>query len=315
MSRLLLSPASAPNTNTYNWTVPDDRSATVRVRVSDVNDSTVNDTSNADFKIDYYKFTWTLRDLLTNEQLTNISYTEKVTGSQTVSRQGAGLTSPVILESPYGFWTTTWSVTGYGDKAQNFEANADQSFTLFMETTVIHIWRAYSDFAYNSAVDRLDVSSWLERDGFVVSGATTVQVDIYDAGTLIKTLTNNTPTTAGFFNMSWMAPTGLVSGKVYTIITTITNASGALFKTPGSFTITVSKTLKDLETTVNSVLDKPISQVEAKLQRLLAGDNADANVIALLKAVLRGSLKANWQPRKLLSVRPRRTCRHPLQRF
>ena len=40
------------------------------------------------FKIDYYTITWTLRDLLTNESLTNISYTEKVTGSQTVSVKG-----------------------------------------------------------------------------------------------------------------------------------------------------------------------------------------------------------------------------------
>ena len=88
-----------------------------------------------------------------------------------------------------------------------------------METTVIHIWRAYSDFAYNSTVDRLDVSSWLERDGFVVSGATAVKIDIYDTGTLIKTLTSSAPTAAGFFNISWTAPTGLVSGKVYTIIT------------------------------------------------------------------------------------------------
>src|SRR3989449_971976 len=43
--------ASAPNTGTFAWTVPDDLSATVRVRVTNVNDSTVFDDSDANFKI------------------------------------------------------------------------------------------------------------------------------------------------------------------------------------------------------------------------------------------------------------------------
>src|SRR5437899_1668538 len=43
--------ASAPNTGTFAWTVPDDLSATVRVRVTNVNDSTVSDDSDANFKI------------------------------------------------------------------------------------------------------------------------------------------------------------------------------------------------------------------------------------------------------------------------
>src|SRR5207249_9138586 len=43
--------ASTPNTGSYAWTVPNDISATVRVRVSDVADSTVLDVSDADFKI------------------------------------------------------------------------------------------------------------------------------------------------------------------------------------------------------------------------------------------------------------------------
>ena len=239
--------ASTSNANTYGWAVPDDRSTTVRARVSEANDSTVYDASNADFKIDYYNFTWDLRDLLTNEQLTNLSYTETVTGSQSVSRQGAGLTAPVSLSSPYGFWTTTWSCTGYGDKAQNLEANSDQSFTLYMETTVIHIWRSYSEVAYISTTDTLSVSSWLERDGSVIPGVVSVKVDIYDLGTLIKTLASSTPNATGTFNLSW-TPTSLASGKVYTTITEITNATGAKFKTPGAFDITAAKRLEEMQT-------------------------------------------------------------------
>ncbi|MDD5466038.1 MAG: hypothetical protein PHP73_06860 [Candidatus Omnitrophica bacterium] len=265
---------STPNTNTYNWTIPDDRSTTVKVRVLDASDDTVNAVSAANFKIDYYTITWILKDLLTNEQLTNLSVVEKDTASlTTLNWQTAGQTSPVTHQTKYGLWTATWSCSGYGDKAQNYAANSDQTFTLYMETTVIHIWRTYSEFAYNSTGDRLDVSSWLERDGGVVSGAVSVKVDIYDAGVLIKTLTSNTPSEGGFFNLDW-APSGLSASKVYTTVTEITNASGAKFKTPGSFEITAAKRLEEMQTTVNSVLDKPMSQVNADLQATLAAQTA-----------------------------------------
>src|SRR2546425_432210 len=43
--------ASAPNTGTYSWIIPDAISATVKVRVSDPADSSANDVSDANFKI------------------------------------------------------------------------------------------------------------------------------------------------------------------------------------------------------------------------------------------------------------------------
>src|SRR5207244_9576178 len=43
--------ASAANTGSFSWTIPDSISNTVRVRVSDVTDATTNDISDANFKI------------------------------------------------------------------------------------------------------------------------------------------------------------------------------------------------------------------------------------------------------------------------
>ncbi|OLD78247.1 MAG: hypothetical protein AUG87_01935 [Candidatus Rokubacteria bacterium 13_1_20CM_4_70_14] len=43
--------ASTPNTGSYTWTVPNDVSGTVKVRVADAGDATVNDVSDANFKI------------------------------------------------------------------------------------------------------------------------------------------------------------------------------------------------------------------------------------------------------------------------
>src|SRR5438094_913203 len=48
---LVLITASAPGTGSFAWTVPDDLSSTVKVRVTDVRDLSVFDDSNAYFKI------------------------------------------------------------------------------------------------------------------------------------------------------------------------------------------------------------------------------------------------------------------------
>src|SRR5207245_6646388 len=47
----ILIAASTPNTGSFAWTVPNDISATVRVRVTDADDSTVIDGCNAHSKI------------------------------------------------------------------------------------------------------------------------------------------------------------------------------------------------------------------------------------------------------------------------
>jgi tetratricopeptide (TPR) repeat protein len=58
---------------------------------------------------------------------------------------------------------------------------------------------------------------------------------------------------------------------VYTIVTVITNASGAEFKTPTSFSITETKKLQDVENTVNRVLDRPITEVEDSITQMIVG--------------------------------------------
>ncbi|MCM8800523.1 MAG: hypothetical protein NC912_00695 [Candidatus Omnitrophica bacterium] len=334
-------------TGSYQWTIPnavlkDDKGMylnynAVKVRIIDPNDPPtqddpgVADVSDNNFKIDHYKITWKLYDLTTGEPLTNLSYTEKITGTDIVNRTGGGLTTPVILPTTYGTWTTTWIASGYGEKGQNFVADSDQSFTLFLETTVIHIWRAYSEFAYQPpeteppTPDILNISSWLERDGAVVSGAVVPDVYLYDGLSLIKRLTAikneddpqpgkitiyycqdiplgaveiwvgqredgtertvqdivnevapwivsqetiNESAFTGFFKQTW-TDTPLESGKVYNTITDIMNKSGAHFRTPGSFEITAAKSLQEMQATVNSVLNKPISEVSQELQEAL----------------------------------------------
>ncbi|MCX5708845.1 MAG: hypothetical protein NTY14_07775 [Candidatus Omnitrophica bacterium] len=264
--------ASVANSGSFNWVIPDDRSTTVKVRVLDASDETIYGTTPADFTIDYYNITWDVRDLLTNERLTNLSVSEKDTSTQQVGWQAVSLTAPLVHATPYGFWTTVWSATGFGDKGQNFTANSDQSFTVYLETSAVHIWQSSAEFTYDAISDNLKATAWLQRDGSVVQGAAKIGIYIYDdTGTPVSynavcdpqyynydsnadgekdqcnprpTLFSTTIDPSGYFYMTFPAPTGLQSGKVYAALVDIMNLSGAHFKTPTSFSITEAKQLQ-----------------------------------------------------------------------
>ncbi|MBW1926569.1 MAG: hypothetical protein JRI35_05120 [Deltaproteobacteria bacterium] len=285
--------ANTTPSNSYLWNIPDDRSTTVRVRVSDVRDETVNSISN-EFTIDYYTVEFSVIDLLTGEDLALLSLEatsnkgDDWIGDKMPGNPDAPLGSPVTFEWPYGSWSALWSKLEYGDKQVSFMLDRDLLLTdpawgwnpdplvedgagvIHLETLAIHIWRAYSDFAYDPVTDTLSVTSWLERDGFVVTGGKQADVYIYDptTGAELHHLTDTTRDSAGFFYTQWSG-TGLEAGKVYSTITDITNISDAHFKTPDSFSITEETKLQDVQNTVTTVLDKPISDVETGIQNKL----------------------------------------------
>ncbi|MBI3602550.1 MAG: hypothetical protein HY209_06650, partial [Candidatus Omnitrophica bacterium] len=366
------------NTGTFNWSIPNERTQTppfyvnVRVRVYDHNDHDVfaegptpQGGVNA-VKIDYYKITWDIRDLVTNQPIQGLSVND-TSGLDVppyyTNWVAQGLASPVSHYVRAGNWHAEWSQKDYGPIAEDYLVGWDPDAhiwrgdrTIFrtMETLVVHIWRAYSDFSYDTTADRLDITSWLERDGALVPGALLIDVGIYDGSERIKRKTvmvdetnnkhlfytdipdtvqmwigtrldNTDPNNpvqvtrtmadiindaapyktgeepipasfAGFFTQSW-SPTNytsggvpytkLQSGKVYAVVGNALIATGASFKTPVSFSVTIPATLDAVQkqisavaTTVTSMLDKPISQVDNNLRKLLAGTNANPDDIA-----------------------------------
>ena len=287
------------SSTSYAWYIPDDRAASVKVKVADIRDETVCSISNA-FKIDYYTIYFELHDMVTNAALTDLTVNgasdQKKPGTEDydtwkTSRDpnipGANLGSPVTVQLPYGNWSLTWSKDRYTDASAAFTLDHDllqNDLTWFnpnpeipskgyivMETTTVHIWRANANYAYVPTTDTLSVSAWLERDGFVVTGTTSATVNIYDpsTGNIIKQLSGASRDAVGFFNYTW-ANGGLVGSKVYNTIVDIINA-GNHYKTPGTFTVTQETKLQEVQDTVNSVLDKPISKVSQELQSALAG--------------------------------------------
>ncbi len=275
--------ANVVSPNSYPWSIPDDRSTTVKVRVSDVRDVTVNDISPADFTIDYYSISWVLRDLVTNEQMSQISVVstsdkgDEWNTDSMPNNPSAPLGSPVTVELPYGFWTCVWSKTGFGDKQYSFTADADQTLeTIYLETTAIHIWRAASEYTYNVELDELVITSWLERDGSVVTGAIDVTIDIYDdTGALFETLSTTTGNAAGFFTQTLPAPTGLEANIVYGTVTIINNASGATFRTPGSFSITEVKQLASTEAAIQELTNNTIPLFQSGIETAISDGVAE----------------------------------------
>jgi hypothetical protein len=134
-------------------------------------------------------------------------------------------------------------------------------------------------------IDRLDVTSWLERDGGLVTGGVYWDVKIYDGTTLIQTITNNSeawradlesnpysdpqaPDSTGCYRYTW-EDTTLAGGKVYTVVTRIQIGTGGTFTTPSSLTISEEESFQDLQDFISTQLDKPLSEVEQGVQDAL----------------------------------------------
>ncbi|MBI4323141.1 MAG: hypothetical protein HY596_02565, partial [Candidatus Omnitrophica bacterium] len=252
--------------NTYPWTIPNDQSATVKLRLADANDATNVFVDSAQFTIDLYQITFELRDLLTNNHIAALSANgSSSTGGYTWV---SSVSSPVTKGLQAGAWSVTFTKTGYADGGTTVVADSDKTVVLFMETNVVHVWESITDMAYNSTTDTVALSSTLRRDGITVSGATSCAVNVYDGATLIKTFSKaGAPDTAqGFYSFTWAAPSGLVTGKVYNVVTTIVNATGGSINTPRTFHITEIKKLQDVQDTINTKLDIPLSQVRSEVR-------------------------------------------------
>ena len=376
------------NDGSFSWVVPNERYSSppyyvpVKIRVYDHNDHDVyvqgpTPSNGVDkVKIDYYRIIWDIRDLVTNQPVAGLTVADDS------GWNAQGLSSPIVHYVPAGYWTAEWTHKDYGPISESYLTGWDTTASTYrkdrtifrtMETLVVHIWRAFSEFSYDVPTDKLSITSWLERDGSLVPGAQIIDVSIYDGNeriqrktTLVdevnnkllfhtaipdtvklwtgKRLNNNgTPLNpdddfeeerfmsnviadsapyktgeipipaafSGFFGQSW-SPTNhtaggvtqpkLQSGKVYTVVTYMGISTGATFKTPVSFSVTVPVSLKNVadavnqtQATVNSMLDKPISEVDANLRRILAGDNANVDDIAAqggIKGIVEDKLDA-----------------------
>jgi hypothetical protein len=102
---------------------------------------------------------------------------------------------------------------------------------------------------------------------------------------LVQTLTHNTepyrsdleldpyddpkgPDASGTYFITW-PNSGLLGGKVYTVVGRIQIGSGGTFNTPTSLDITMTKEFQDMQDLVDERLDIPMSQMRSEIQVIL----------------------------------------------
>jgi|GEM_PF-6435199 len=309
----------------YNWPIPDRVLKTpggqftvatdltglyqganmVKVRVADFGDPAVYTQSTNTFKLDYYKITWDVRDLLTNAPLSQLTVkASRDVDPNFVIWNQAGITTnpPAVKYFPFGTWVTAWSKTEYTDMSVTVTADGDKDYSqaplgpLFMQTSTVHIWTFTTGVTYDPDLDKLSVQGYLMRDGSLVPGPVQAFFKVIDAGVITTTVGSPTaanpkdakispqwgqgvvppyqagvhepasPDAAGYFLFTVNAPTGLVAGKPYIGQGEVLIGTGGVFKTPTPFDISTPATLEAVKDTVNTMLDKPLSQVETAIK-------------------------------------------------
>jgi len=218
--------ASTANTNSYSWTLPDIKSSTVKVRVSDADDSSVNDSSDAAFHIVYFTVRFSLMDYDTMQHLSDFSVSEP-----TMEWAESGLTSPITRTNiyPYGTYTTFFTKTNYIDNSATWSppksGTATYVVTVYLENSASAqvTWDAILTYSYAPADDSLNAVGSLQRKGKLVGttelersdmGPATLTVYEPDGSTIRKALVATAPNASGTYTFTY-ANTLFEAGKVY----------------------------------------------------------------------------------------------------
>jgi len=225
--------------------------------------------------MDYYNITWNLRDFLSNLPITGgLSVNDSSGWAQ------SGIASPITHKTPYGSWLASWAHADYGDSARPYGASNDTTITVYLESKVVHVWEARTDYVYDASVDKLFFNSYLTRDGSMAGTkdangtfstiASNCTIEIYNStGQLLNTLnTANVSAATGFFNLEW-PNTGLNTTRAYNGITQIDTTLGGKFRTPFLVNIVPAASLYNTSTLIAQRIDVPLSAIQYNITQQL----------------------------------------------
>ncbi|MBI5779666.1 MAG: hypothetical protein HZA49_09465 [Planctomycetes bacterium] len=220
------------NTGSYNWTIPDrgGLKANSKVRICDSRDLAAYGQSPNPFSIDYYYITFNVLDTVTNEHMKTMTYQDPTRGLTIYP-----VSSPKTIGYPYNTnHNSIFTKMGYLDTGvDNWDANADRTFTIKMEGSVVHNWQIPVTFNYEPSDNSLTATGWFTRDGLVMPVLdpegnpllTNLRIDIYDQyDNLVRTLESNIPSVDGVFTITWTNTT-LVANKTYWAKSEVTYAT------------------------------------------------------------------------------------------
>ena len=223
---------TAVNTGTYNWTTPDIKSTHVRVRISDVDDNTTMDTSDADLSLVYATAVFKVMDYDTYQHLTDFSVNEPASGWTDTA-----MASPVTRteEYPYGSYTTFFSKQEYIDNSVTWnppkQGVEPYVVTVYLENAASAqvTWESILTYSFSPATDSLTAVGSLQRKGKLVGtnetersdmGTATFRIYEPDGTTVRNSMASPAPGTTGMYNFT-LADTLFEAGKVYPATLTI----------------------------------------------------------------------------------------------
>jgi hypothetical protein len=278
--------------NIHVWQIPDpvvafslnssdDLPVQVRVRIEDYNDSSIYVDSEL-FNLDYYNVTWYIRD-----SLSFLPISGNLSVNCTSGWIESQLASPLVHKTPFGSWKAYWEHEDYGGATANYVVDNDITEYVSLESKVVHVWEAASDYVYDTATDTLNFNSYLMRDGIMAGGidengtfftlAKNCTILLYyPNGTLLNTsLYSDNKTEAGFFSIEWNN-TALDTSIVYNAMTQImtmpegndTNTS-ATFRTPFQLNLVPTVSLYNATKRVTDYIDVPLSVFQANMTGIM----------------------------------------------
>jgi len=93
-----------------------------------------------------------LRDFLSNLPITTGLAVNDTSGWL---ESGLSSATPILHYTPYGSWRATWTHTDYGDSTKTYTADGDYNYTLFLESKVVHVWEARTDYVFDPTYDKI----------------------------------------------------------------------------------------------------------------------------------------------------------------
>ena len=221
-----------PNTGSVSWKIPNDVSKYVKIRVRSAEDETIDSVSETPMQIDFYRVRWVVRSVKKGGFLSGLTMTDSSGSTK------SDLTAPIVLEYPYGIYTTVWTKKGYQEFRTTWLADKDQTFTVNLEAQQESIELVRVDFDYDKTRDFMKIRAWYEKDGQPVPAVIQSEVRIYEKGNLKKVLKSSHPDAFGNFKMVWDT-SGVSGNTVYLASASITTAAGTTVTSPMSFQLNI----------------------------------------------------------------------------
>jgi hypothetical protein len=218
--------SSTSNAGTYAWTLPDVKSTTVKVRVSDADDPTTFGTSSADFSIVYATVVFKLLDYDSLQHVQDFGVSEPATGWN-----DTGMVSPITRTAmyPYAAYTTFFTKQNYIDNSVSWsppkQGTTPYNITVYIENSANAqvSWEAILTYSFSPANDSLSAVGSLQRKGKLIGtteleradlGVATFTIYEPDGETVRNALTATSPAATGMYNFT-LVDTQFEGGVVY----------------------------------------------------------------------------------------------------